>query len=252
MSASFDNRVVLVTGGGTGIGAATGRYLARAGAKVVITGRTEKTLREAASQHAGISYVVADITHPGEVTRTVAEVSLRHGRLDVLVNNAGVAEIAPLAQVDLDHVRRLIEVNLVGLIEITRQALPLLETSKGAIVNVASIVADQPFANMSVYSATKAAVVALTRAWAHELAPIGVRVNAVSPGVVQTPMFAADKLRVPQQMLEQMAPALVAKIPMAKFARPEDIAPVIAFLASSEASYATGAQYAVGGGLEAR
>jgi NAD(P)-dependent dehydrogenase (short-subunit alcohol dehydrogenase family) len=249
---SFANRIVLITGGGTGIGAATALHLARAGAEVVIAGRTERTLRDTASRHAKISYVVADLARPADVARAIAEVASRHGRLDALVNNAGIAEIAPLAQLDLDHVRRLLDINVVGLVETTRAALPLLERAKGAIVNVASTVADQPFANMSVYSATKAAVVALTRAWAHELAPLGIRVNAVSPGAVETPMFAADKLRVPPAMLEAMAPALIAKIPQGHFGKPDEIAHVIAFLASSEASYVTGAQYAVGGGLEAR
>jgi NAD(P)-dependent dehydrogenase (short-subunit alcohol dehydrogenase family) len=247
----MENRVVLISGGGTGIGAAAAELLARDGAKVVITGRTEKTLRETAASHAGIGYVVADVARPADVARAIAEVMSRYGRLDALVNNAGVAEIAPLAHADPEHVRRLFDINVGGVIEMTRAALPLLERAKGAIVNIASTVADQPFANMSAYSATKAAVVALTRAWAHELAPLGIRVNAVSPGVVETPMFDAAKLRIPPAQLEGMAPALLARIPLHRFGKPAEIAPVIAFLASSGA-YATGAQWAIGGGLEAR
>lgn len=249
---TFENRVVLITGGGTGIGAAAAELLVRDGAKVVITGRTERALRDTAARHAGIGYVVADVSRPGDVARTIAEVTSRHGRLDALVNNAGIAEVAPLSHVDTDHVRRLFDINVAGVIEMTRAALPLLERTKGAVVNVASTVADQPFANMSVYSATKAAIVALTRAWAHELAPLGVRVNAVSPGVVETPMFDAAKLRISAEQMKGMAPALLARIPMGRFGTPGDIAPVIAFLASSAAGFVTGAQYAVGGGLEAR
>lgn len=248
---SFENQVVLVTGGSTGIGAATAHLLARGGAKVVITGRTEATLRASAAQHPGISHIVADISRPTDVARSIAEVTARHGRLDVLINNAGAVEIMPIAQVDLDHVRRILDTNLVGLIETTRLALPLLERSRGAIVNIASTVADQPFANMSVYSASKAALLALTRAWAQELAPLGIRVNAVSPGPVETPVYTPEKLRITPAQLDALAPAVLGGVPMKRFGKPEEVAPVIAFLASSAASYVTGAQYTVGGGMEA-
>jgi NAD(P)-dependent dehydrogenase (short-subunit alcohol dehydrogenase family) len=251
MTQSFENLVALVTGGSTGIGAATAYLLAQAGAHVVITGRTEASLRGSAARHPSITYVVADIARPADVERTIAEVRSRHGKLDVLVNNAGAVEIAPLSQVDLAHVRRILDTNLVGVIETTRLALPLLERSKGAIVNIASVVADQPFANMSVYSASKAALLALTRAWAQELAPLGIRVNAVSPGPIETPIYAPDKLRITAAELEALGPAILAGVPSKRFGKPEEVAPVIAFLASSAASYVTGAQYTVGGGMEA-
>ncbi|MGE0400886.1 MAG: SDR family NAD(P)-dependent oxidoreductase [Kofleriaceae bacterium] len=252
MFKSLESQSILVTGGGTGIGAATANLLARAGARVVITGRTEATLKQSAAQHAGIMYVVADMSRPGDIARAIAEATSRLGTLDVLVNNAGVAEIAPLANADVDHVRRMFDTNVVGLVETTRLALPALEKARGTIVNIASTVADQPFDNMSVYSATKAAVLCLTRAWAKELAPKGIRVNAVSPGPVETPIFAPEKLRISAADLDAIAPAILAKVPLKRFGKPDDIAPVIAFLASSAASYVTGAQYTVGGGMEAR
>jgi NAD(P)-dependent dehydrogenase (short-subunit alcohol dehydrogenase family) len=251
MFKSLENQSILVTGGSTGIGAATANLLARAGARVIITGRTEATLKQAAAQHAGISYVVADVSRPADIARALAEVTSRNGGLDALINNAGVAEIAPLASADIDHVRRQFDVNVVGLIETTRLALPALEKSRGSIVNIASTVADLPFENMSVYCATKAAVLCLTRAWAKELAPKGIRVNAVSPGPVETPIFVPEKLRITQADLEAMAPAILGKVPMRRFGKPEEIAPVIAFLASSAAAYVTGAEYTVGGGIEA-
>lgn len=158
------------------------------------------------------------------------------------MNNAGIFELAPLADAAPEHVARSFETNVGGLIETTRAALPLLRASKGAIVNVASVVADQPFANMSVYCASKAAVLALTRAWAQELAADGIRVNAVSPGPIETPMLSADS---------ELGAGVRQLVPTKRFGRPDEVAQVITFLASSRASFVTGAQYTVGGGLEA-
>lgn len=251
MSQSFENAVVLVTGGSTGIGAAAALHFANEGARVVVTGRSETTLKSSAARHANVSYVVADIAKPADAARSIDEVRSRYGRLDVLVNNAGVAEIAPLSDATVEHARRTFDINVLGLIETTRLALPLLRQSKGAIVNVASIVANQPFPNMSVYSATKAAVLALTRSWAQELAADGVRVNAVSPGPIATPIYSPDKMGLSAEQLEAMGASILTLVPTKRFGTPEEVAPVIAFLASSGASYVTGAEYTVGGGIEA-
>jgi NAD(P)-dependent dehydrogenase (short-subunit alcohol dehydrogenase family) len=251
MSKSFDGQVVLVTGGGTGIGAAVALRLAEAGARVVITGRHEATLRASAARHARIAHVVADVARSGDVARTLEEVRARFDRLDVLINNAGVLEVAPLADASPEHVRRTWETNVLGLVETTRAALPLLRQSRGAVVNVATAIADQPFANMSIYCASKAAVLALTRSWAQELAPEGIRVNAVSPGPIETPMFTHEKLGITPQALEQLGSSVLGLVPLRRFGKPEEVAEVIAFLASPASSYVTGAQYTVGGGIEA-
>ena len=250
-STSFEGRVALVTGGSSGIGAAVALQLAQAGAKVLITGRHETTLKASAARHPGLGYVVADIARPDDVARSLGELRKRFGRLDALINNAGILEMAPLADAAPAHVRRTWETNVDGLIETTRAALPLLRASKGAIVNVATVIADQPFANMSVYCASKAAVLALTRSWAQELAPDGIRVNAVSPGPIETPMFSPEKLGITAPAGEQLAASVLALIPLKRFGKPEEVAQVIAFLASPAASYVSGAQYTVGGGIEA-
>jgi len=251
MSNEFQNRIALVTGGGTGIGAAVALELARRGAEVVITGRTEATLESSAARHERIKYVVAEIGAPGGAEKGVNDVRARWDRLDILVNNAGILEMAPLAGATPEHVRRTWSTNVDGLIETTRLALPLLKRSKGSIVNLATTVADQPFANMSVYCASKAAVLALTRSWAQELGADGVRVNAVSPGPIETPMFSAEKLGVPQAALDALGSHVLGLVPLGRFGKAEEVAQVIAFLASSAASYVNGAQYTVGGGMEA-
>lgn len=238
------NRVALVTGGSTGIGRAVARQLAELGAHVVITGRHEDTLRESASQHPNIGLVVADIAR--ESARMVDEVGRRHGRLDFLINNAAVAPAATLPQSDAEHFHLVFDVNVLGLIETTRHALPLLRKSRGTVVNVTSIVADRPLPGIAVYSASKAAVVALTRSWAQELAPDGIRVNAVSPGPIDTP--ALGKAGVPRDQLERMVSQLVA---LERLGTPEEVAHVVTFLCSPMASFVTGARYTVGGGMEA-
>lgn len=246
---TLESKVALVTGGSTGIGRATALRLAEAGARVLITGRNQDSLEEAASRHASIGWVVADVAREEDARRTIEEVQKRHGRLDLLVNNAGIAFPAPLEAADPQHVRKQFDVNVLGLVEVTRQALPLLRASKGAIVNVASIVADQPFAGMSVYAATKAAVLALTRAWAKELGPEGIRVNVVSPGPVETPILAKTGMSAAD--LDRMASGILERVPMKRFGQPEEVAEVIAFLGSPGASFVNGAQYGVGGGAEA-
>jgi NAD(P)-dependent dehydrogenase (short-subunit alcohol dehydrogenase family) len=220
------------------------RQLAELGAHVVITGRHEDTLRESASQHPNIGLVVADIAR--ESARMVDEVGRRHGRLDFLINNAAVAPAATLPQSDAEHFHLVFDVNVLGLIETTRHALPLLRKSRGTVVNVTSIVADRPLPGIAVYSASKAAVVALTRSWAQELAPDGIRVNAVSPGPIDTP--ALGKAGVPRDQLERMVSQLVA---LERLGTPEEVAHVVTFLCSPMASFVTGARYTVGGGMEA-
>ena len=251
MSKSMTKRVALVTGGGSGIGAAVALKLAEAGMDVLVTGRSEQNLRTSAARHERIQYVVADVSSAADASRTIEQVKARWDRLDVLVNNAGILEFAPLTEASSEHVRRTLDTNVAGLIELTRVSLPLLRHTRGNIVNLATVIADQPMANMSVYCASKAAVLALTRAWAQELAADGIRVNAVSPGPIETPMFSAQKLGVSEEALQSLATAVLGMVPLKRFGKAAEVAEVVGFLASDAASYVNGAQYSVGGGIEA-
>jgi NAD(P)-dependent dehydrogenase (short-subunit alcohol dehydrogenase family) len=245
---TLESKVALITGGSTGIGRAVALELSQAGAQVVVTGRHEQELQRTATQHSGITWVVADVARLADAAATLEEVRRRHRRLDILVNNAGIAPVAPLSEATPEHVRQILDVNVVGLIEVTRHALPLLRQTRGTIVNIASVAADQPFANLSVYSASKAAVLALTRAWAQELASEGIRVNVVSPGPIETPIL--EKAGVPREQIDEIGSGMLSQVPMGRFGQPEEVAAVISFLASPQSSFVTGAQYAVGGGIE--
>ncbi|MBL8019573.1 MAG: SDR family oxidoreductase [Leptospirales bacterium] len=249
MSQQLKGKVAIVTGGSTGIGRATALRLASEGATVVITGRDESTLKESVAQHPGIHFVMADVSKPADVKRVIEWTIQNHGRIDILVNNAGIAQFLPLGKFELDHFDAQFATNVRGLVDMTQQALPHLIQSKGVIVNNASIAGDQPIAGGSVYSATKAAVIALSRSWAKELASQGVRVNTVSPGPIETPIFG--KTGMPVDQLKEMTKQMVSSIPLSRIGKPEEVASAIAYLASDEARFVTGIQLKIDGGLAA-
>jgi NAD(P)-dependent dehydrogenase (short-subunit alcohol dehydrogenase family) len=245
----MSQKVALVTGGSTGIGAAIAKDLADDGFKVLITGRNENTLIESAKQHDNIDWIISDVSKHDDVTKTVTHINNTYKRLDVLVNNAGVATPIPFEQIDLDHYDDIFNINVKGLIDMTLSALPLLKESKGNIINIASIVADDPFPGFAIYSASKGAVITLTKGLAKELAEFGIRVNAISPGPIATPLF--NKMGLSEQEQEGMGESIKDLVPLGRFGTSEEVATAVAFLASEKASYVTGAQYKVDGGIAA-
>jgi NAD(P)-dependent dehydrogenase (short-subunit alcohol dehydrogenase family) len=242
-------KVALVTGGSTGIGAAVAIELANAKFNVLITGRNEHTLKTTAGQHENISYLVSDVSDPEAIDATIDHIRTEFGRLDVLVNNAGVAVPVPFENITPEHFDTTFNINIRGVVFMTQKALPLLKESKGNIINISSIVGDQPFPNFLIYSATKGAVITISKGLAKELAPYGIRVNAVSPGPIETPFF--DKMGLDEGQKDGIEATVGRMVPLGRFGTAEEVAKTVAFLASDKASYITGAQYKIDGGFSA-
>lgn len=243
-----DQRVVIVTGGSSGIGRATALRFAAQGDKVAITGRRPAPIQATAAEHANIVGVVADAASPTDAGRTVAETLDRWGRLDALINNAGAGAILPLAEATAERITEILSVNVVGPSLLAAAALPHLQNTRGTIINVSSTFGHKPGALLSHYAASKAALEHLTRCWALELAPVGIRVNAVAAGPTESGALTGMMGLSPEQaasLKEQER----AQIPLGRRGIPDDIANWIVRLADPEAGWTTGQVIAVDGGL---
>ena len=240
-------RVALVTGAGTGIGEATARRFAADGALVVLAGPARPELQDVATQLGeGRTLVhVVDVSVQAEVEAMVAAAVARFGRLDVLVNNAGVAPTGPLLESSVEDWRAVMAVDLDGVYFGCRAALPHLLRTRGCIVNVSSVSGLAGDWNMSAYNAAKGAVSNFTRSLALELGPQGVRVNAVAPSLVLTPLTEGV------QEDDALQRAFAERIPLGRGAHPEEVADVIAFLAGHDARFVSGVNLPVDGGLTA-
>jgi NAD(P)-dependent dehydrogenase (short-subunit alcohol dehydrogenase family) len=244
----LEDKVALITGGGAGIGRAMAETFAREGASVVIADRDEAAAQEVAdsivkSNGTARAYAV-DVSSTNEVKALMEAIGGAHGRIDVLVNNAGVGERADFRHLDDDAWDRVWAVNVDGTVRCAREAFALLRASgKASIVNLSSVMATKHTRQMSVYSATKGAVSALTRSLAVEYAPYGIRVNCLCPGYVETALIGRYTAN------PMIAKALLTQTPLRRFGTPQDIAFAALFLASDEAAYVTGASLNVDGGM---
>lgn len=250
----FDHQVVLVTGGSSGIGYATARAFLEEGARVGIVGRNEARLRRAVSSLSQVGRVLGlrgNVSKAADVRRFISETRRTLGPIDVLVNNAGVYLSKPVEAVSEAEYDEVMDINLKGAFLCTKYVLPaMVRRRRGVIVNVASDSGLVGSAGSSVYAASKGALVLFTKAVALDHARDGVRVNAVCPGEVETPMLARDAVSSGLGARAYRR-ALTASIPMGRIASAEEIARSILFLASDEASFMTGATLSVDGGATA-
>lgn len=246
MAELFDRKNVIVTGASSGIGRAVALAFAAEGARVVITGRHKEDLDAVARLDSRITAVVADVVKPEDAAEVVNR-AVERGGVDVLVNNAGTARFEPIESLSLDAAREQIETNIYGVIVMTRAALQSLADRKGVIVNISSAAARFARPGGSVYAATKAAVDSLSRSWAAEFAPRGIRVNSVAPGPVETAIF--EKMPGTPQDAEARKQKLLAKVSLGRMGQPEEIARWVLHVADPAASWMTAQVIGVDGGI---
>ncbi|WP_353641787.1 SDR family oxidoreductase [Mesorhizobium sp. WSM2239] len=244
----LDDKVVIVTGGSSGIGRAAALTFARQGAKVVITGRRSAMLDEVVAEHPNIRGLVADVAAPEDAARTIAKAVDTWGRLDVLVNNAGAGALLSLKDATAELITNIFAVNVVGPSLLAAAALPHLAATKGTIINISSTFGHKPGAGLSHYAASKAALEHLTRCWALELAPQGVRVNAVAAGPTESGALTRMMGLSPEHaaVIEE---AEREQIPLKRRGTPDDVARWIVHLADPASEWVTGQVIAVDGGL---
>jgi NAD(P)-dependent dehydrogenase (short-subunit alcohol dehydrogenase family) len=243
----LEGKVAVVTGGNSGIGLATAKRLQEEGAKVAITGRNKKTLAEAVTAIGnGVLAIQADVSKVAELEKLYTEVSQKLGKIDVLFVNAGIAKFAPLAETSESTYNEQFDINVRGAYFTIQKALPLLNDGASIILNT-SVADSQGVVGGSAYAATKAALRSLARTAAAELVGRGIRVNTVAPGPIVTPIFG--KTGLPKEAIDEFAAQIVAKVPMKRMGQPEEVAATVAFLASRDASYITGVEINVDGGL---
>jgi 3-oxoacyl-[acyl-carrier protein] reductase len=246
----LENKVAIVTGASKGIGAGIARAFAAEGAKVVVnyvSGEADahRVVGEIRARGAGQAIAVrADVARAADVARLFAETRRAFGRLDVLVNNAGVFTFAPLSELDEAEYRRMFDINVLGTLLATREALGLFGPEGGSVINVGSVVSDSPRPGTAVYASTKGAIDTLTLALARELAPKKIRVNVIAPGGVDTE--GARRAGVVGSDFEQQ---IIAETPLGRFGDPQDIAGVALFLASADGAWLTGERITASGGL---
>ena len=246
----FSNQTVLVSGAASGMGEASAREFAAAGAKVVLLDRNQESATRVAAEIGATSPLIGDVSDPQFCRQAVAECLRRHQRLDVLVNAAGIILRADALNTSDAQWQRVLDVNVNGVFFLSRAALePMKKQRRGVIVNFGSIWGEVGAAGVVAYCASKGAVHQITRAMALDHVKEGIRINAVCPGEVNTPMLVSQRSQpVTSQLLEQLAET----VPLGRLAEPIEIARVVLFLASASASYMTGSMVAVDAGYSAR
>lgn len=247
MSKKLEGKVAVITGGNSGMGLATAKRFAAEGAKVVITGRRQAEL-DAAVKEIGptATGVRGDVANLADLDRLYQVVKEKHGRVDVVFANAGVGEFVPFGQVTEEHFDKLFDINVKGLLFTVQKALPLMPDGSSVILN-ASVASIKGYEAFGVYSATKAAVRSFARSWTNDLKARKIRVNTLSPGPIDTPIFKTTGAS-PEE-IEQMKAGFTSQVPLGRMGTPDEIAKVAVFLASDDSSFVTGVELFVDGGM---
>jgi 3-oxoacyl-[acyl-carrier protein] reductase len=248
MSKKLEGKVAVVTGASKGIGASIATHLAAEGASVVVNYASskqgaERVVAEIVSKGGKAVAVQADVAKEGDIRRLFDETKKAFGKLDILVNNAGIYEFAPLENVTAEHFHKQFNLNVLGLLLTTREAVKQFGASGGSVINISSVVAAAPQPNASVYSATKAAVDAITHSLAKELGPKKIRVNSINPGMIETEGLHSSGLSGGDFRAQ-----IESQTPLGRIGQPEDIGPVAVFFASDDSRWVTGEILLVAGG----
>jgi NAD(P)-dependent dehydrogenase (short-subunit alcohol dehydrogenase family) len=244
----FEGKVAVITGGNSGIGLATAQRFVSEGAYVFITGRRQSELDSAVNQIGkdNVTGVQGDVSNLADLDRLCATVKQQKGRIDVLFANAGVGEFVPLGEITEDHFDKTFNINVKGVLFTVQKALPLFHDGGSIILN-ASIASSKGFEANSVYSATKAAVRSFARTWTVDLKHRKIRVNTISPGPIDTPIFSS--VVQSEEQIERLKTTLVSMVPLGRMGSPDEVAKAVLFLASDDSSYVTGIELFVDGGM---
>ena len=249
ISPKLAGKTALVTGASKGIGASIAKHLAAAGASVVVNyasskAGADKVVAEIVAAGGTAVAVQGDVAKPDDILRLVAETKTAFGKLDILVNNAGVYELAPLEAITPEHFHRQFNINVLGLLLTTQEAIKLFPATGGSVINIGSVISSLTPPASAVYTGTKGAVDAITGVLAKELGPKGIRVNALNPGIIETE--GTHTAGIIGSDFEKHA---VTQTPLGRTGKPQDIATIAVFLASDDSGWLTGEELRAGGGM---
>jgi NAD(P)-dependent dehydrogenase (short-subunit alcohol dehydrogenase family) len=247
MGNKLEGKIAVITGGNSGIGLATAKRFVSDGAYVFITGRRQNELDAAVSEIGkNVTGIQGDVSNLADLDRLYTKVKDQKGHIDILFANAGIGEFVPLGEISEEHFDKIFGINVKGVLFTVQKALPLFQDGGSIILN-ASVNASKGIEASSVYSATKAAVRSFARTWTVDLKARKIRVNAISPGPIDTPIF--NGLNQSKEEIEQLKKSLITSVPMGRMGSPDEIAKVVSFLASDESSFVTGIELFVDGGM---